>query len=742
MEFDSDDPRRLLLDALRCINVAFAAWEDGGSKVCISDSLKSILKSNDTSNLLDPYVFVRLINQNFGNFLNIAVNEVSKSDADAAEYSSTTRLGSGSSISLKLVFHPKGQMYILAAEHLKKSDDENLNGIIDAVPIYIWQRNRDLQITYCNKKYADALETTKDAVIASNLQLFSGSKADVKYVDRNNCLSQPKRGCEHVIIKGKRRLLDITETPFVGCHPSIGFALDVTDNESLQDEYKNYRKQIDETLDNISIPIAIFDKNTELIFANSAITKLFGMEASYVYYGKSFSEILDVLFNNGAIMSPSEDDHYKEKVLNLFSDIIEPYLTTIHIKNGRTMNVSISPNHGGGLIFIFEDISDKIALEREVHSLSAVQQETLDNLKEGVIVFGSDLRIKMTNAAINEIWNKKDGDRAFGTNVKDFIVSSSELFSSDGEVERLISKFVGMVAQRMDFSDTIALINGKTINYNYIPLPYGLHLLRFSDTTDKASLEKALQEKTVIVSQIDKLKFNLISNISFELRAPLNTIIGFTEILEKQYFGELNDKQLEYCHGITGSVKRLVEVVDAVINLASIEAGQLKLNYNEVFLTKFIDDLMALFDARARSLDIILRTDFTDEHISVFMDENSMKQAMFHILSLNVKLTPASGEIVISAEFPVEDSEYFYLVVSNNKIMISEGDLDRIEESLKIDLINGQIDSSSEFGIVLANNIIKLHEGNLSIISDRGNKVIIKCRLPIANRSPSQPPHI
>jgi signal transduction histidine kinase len=733
LEFDSKSPLDLFFDTLRCIGGAFAAWKDGGDEVYISDGLKDILDSDDASNLLDPYIFVRLINQHFGNFLRVAVDEVSKSAKDETEYSATIKLPTHQNIFLKLTFYSKRQLYILTADAIKKSNDENLSGILDVLPLYVWQKNRDLKITYCNKRYADVIESTKDSVIANNLQLFTAPKSDI---DRNMYAPPSRRACEHVIVKGKRRLLDITETPFVGSSLSVGFAIDITDNESLQNEYKNYRKQMEDTLEDISIPIAIFDENTELIFANSAITKLFGTEASYVYYGKKFTEILDALFNSGAIMSPSEDDHYKEKVRSLFSDIIEPYLTTIHVKNGRTMNVNISPNHGGGLIFIFEDISDKVALEREVHSLSAIQQETLDHLKEGVIVFGSDLRIKMTNAAINEIWNKKNGDKTFEIHIKDFITDSKTLFSSDAEMERLIAKFVGMTGQRIEFSDTISLANGKAINYSYIPLSYGLHLIRFIDITDKAILERTLQEKTDIVSQIDKVKSTLISNISFELRAPLNTIIGFSEILEKQYFGELNDRQLEYCHGIMGSTKRLVEVVDAVINLANIEAGQLKLKYDEVFLTKFIDDIISLFYARAKSLGITLRTNFTDEHISVFLDENSMKQAVFHIISLNMKLTPARGEIVISVNFPAgHNTEYFDLIVSNMNIKLPEEELERIKESLKIDLIDGQIDSSPEFGIVLSNNIIKLHGGTLSIIAaETGNDMVMKCTIPISRK--------
>ena len=739
MNFNSNTDRvyDIFLGSSLNLPIAFATWGYQDDEIFISNKLKSLISADE--NILDPYEFVKLMKISFGGFLNLAVEKVSNFEIPKSEFSDTVKSKKGDNFLLKLNFDSKKQIYVLTAEKIQKSEnissstDSMLEAIINSLPIYVWQKNRDLQITYCNKKYSDALETTQDAVISKNLKLIpQSSRKDSTYVDQSLYSSKPKKFTEHIVVKGSRRFLEISESPFVGNNQSIGFAIDITDKEDIQKEYKNYKKQTEETLDNISVPIAIFDEKTKLIFANEAIIKLFSLESYDIYGNRNFSEILDVLLSNDAILSLDNLQDYKDKAAQLFSNVIdEPYHTSVHLKNGRTMHATITPNHGGGLMFLLEDISDKVALEREVNSISAVQQETLDHLIEGVIVFGTDNRIKITNPAINGIWNKNDITRQPGTHIRNFFEASSDLFDSPGEVELWISKLVNMAAQRVEFSDAILLKSGKTIDYSYVPLPDGLNLIRFYDASDRANLERALKEKTDIISQIEKLKGNLISNISYELRSPLNTIMGFADILEQQYFGELNDKQMEYCKGISNSVTRLTEVVSAIINLANIEAGQLKLKYSEVNLLEFINDTIDLFASRAKSQNIEIKTNFDDPKATAFFDEQSMKQVIFQIVSKAVKMTPSGGEVNIDIAFPESNSDYFELSVSDTGIGMSEEELDKNRKMLLNDMDGGAVDKSIEFGLLLANNIVRLHNGKILIDSKNGEGSITKCILPI-----------
>ena len=118
-------------------------------------------------------------------------------------------------------------------------------------------------------------------------------------------------------------------------------------------------------------------------------------------------------------------------------------------------------------------------------------------------------------------------------------------------------------------------LDSSVIQFSYVPLPDGSHLMTFVDVSDSWRFEKALEERNRALEQADRLKSDFISHVSYELRAPLNTIMGFVDILSNQYFGSLNERQLDYCRGIVDSSQRLLTLINDMLDLASIEAGQL-----------------------------------------------------------------------------------------------------------------------------------------------------------------------
>ncbi|MDR3031063.1 MAG: PAS-domain containing protein [Holosporales bacterium] len=732
MNFEAENNRSydLLLDSALKLPIAFASWHLNSEEVFISDKLKLLISAE--YNFLSAYDFIKYINDYFGNFLYVASEKISSLQEIKSEYSATIKSNFEEEFFTRLVFDRTKGLYIFTAEtEIERKQDKNrrennfTNNILNSIPLYIWQRNLDLQLTYCNKKYSDALETSQENVIANNLKLINHKKD--KYI---GYAPSAKKTIEKVVIKGSRRYLEITEQPFVGNSPAIGFAIDVTDREELKKEYKIYKKQTEETLSQISVPIAIFDEKMFLIFANSAVEKLFGLGAN-LFNEKNFSEIISILLDKGIILNDKGDKEFKEKAESFFTEVIEPYHTTLSIQNGKIMNVTISPNQGGGLIFLFEDISDTISLKREVSSIFAVQQDTLDHLQEGVVIFGTDNRVKIINSVMRDRGEDNKLERYEETHIKEFLEKVFNMSESSPKPEFWIAKIISMSTQRIQFSDSLSLPSGKVMDYGYFPLPEGLNLIRFSDATDRINLEKAISEKADIVSQLDKIKTSLISNVSFELRAPLNAIIGFSDILSKQYFGALNEKQLEYCHGISESVIKITEAVDAIIKLTGIEAGQIKLKYDEVNLFNFINDLLNLFKNVAETQNVTLTSAFENKEFIVYFDECSMKQAMFQIILKALKQTPAGGNITVSIETPATEPAYFSIIISNTGVGIAAEDLEKIKKVIANETGISLVDESIGFGTLLANSILRLHNGALSISSEYGKGTVVKSCLPI-----------
>jgi signal transduction histidine kinase len=722
----------LLVNSSAILPIAYASWIFHGDEVFVSDKLSAIIDT--TCNLVEPDAFVKLMRKVFGSFLDVAIEKISKPNAIRNEYSSAMEIDSNC-VTLKLIFDKSKQIYMFTvSDTLRKNEKKaeqslvEMKEILDNLPIYIWKKNKDSRMMYCNKMYANALGVTKECVTTNNMDLISPNENAT--VNRKLCITKQQESVKSIVINGSRRLLSIMEIPFVDSGDFIGIAMDITDKKELQKEYTDYKLQTEETLNNSSVPIAIFDKNTLLVFANLAIIKLFSIEKLDLFNNCKFSDVMDHLINNESIMTTSDILKYKSKIIKLFQTITDPYHATVNLRNGKTLNVAISPNREGGLIFMFEDLTNEIALKREINSMSTVHAEILEHLSDGVLVFGGDNKIRISNSVINEIWNCPDQiTDFFEMHIKNFFELKSGLFASITELELFISKLIDTSTKRIIFSGKITLSNEKTISYFCAPLPEGLNLVKFSDITDIINLERTLRERNNAISQVDKLKAKLISNISNELQSPLKTICGFTEILCNQYFGKMNEKQFEYCYGIFQSAEQVFNVVDAIINHAAIESGQVKMKYIEVNLLNFINELIYSFKDKLNVKKISLKTNFKNSSIKIFIDKVLMTQALSQLISRAIQVTAHNGTVKISVEFPKSDQNSFCLAIHDCGIGLSKEKLEKFEK-----MFNGNgstTNNTSEFSFTLVNSIVKLHHGKMLINSKPEKGTDIKCILPI-----------
>ena len=101
---------------------------------------------------------------------------------------------------------------------------------------------------------------------------------------------------------------------------------------------------------------------------------------------------------------------------------------------------------------------------------------------------------------------------------------------------------------------------------------------------DKMRVENALREKNIALETAEQLKLDFLANVSYQLRTPLSAIIGFNEILQNEYFGPLNAKQKEYTSGTHEAGQRLIQLIDDILDLSTIEADQMSLENDKVII--------------------------------------------------------------------------------------------------------------------------------------------------------------
>jgi signal transduction histidine kinase len=422
----------------------------------------------------------------------------------------------------------------------------------------------------------------------------------------------------------------------------------------------------------------------------------------------------------------------------MFTSLIEPQTELMHLPDGRTLSVSMSPHPLGGLIFVYEDVTDRLALERSYNTLIEVQRETLDNLFEGIAVFGSDGRLKLYNPAYRKIWGLSEGDLAGEPHFAEIVEKTRAFYKDADNWPALRDQVVARVTAQTPWSGRLDRRDGTILQLATMPLPDGNVLFTGLDVTDTARVERALRERNEALETADRLKSEFIANVSYELRTPLNAIIGFAEILANQYFGPLAPRQLDYSRGILDSSHRLMALINDILDLATIEAGYMTLETGKVELRDLLDAVLLLTRERARTQNLLLTSSCAPGIGAIEADERRLKQALFNLVSNAIKFTPAGGTVRLEARVEGKTGDLI-LSVTDTGIGIPVVDQGRVFEKFERGDPHS-LDSGAGLGLSLVKSLIELHGGDVAIQSTPGAGTTIECRLPARLRQPAVAP--
>jgi len=606
-----------------------------------------------------------------------------------------------------------------AAAVARQASDESasLRELIDAIPAPIWRRDRDHVLVDCNAAYARALDATRELVLAEGRELAPTDIREPADAKRRNAR-------RHIVIGGSRRLLDITE---LSCSDggAIGFAFDRTEVETAETELRRHVGAHAQVLESVGAAVAIYGADQRLKFFNTAFAGLWGLEAEWLADEPSFGDVLERLRERRRIPEHADFRAFKRERLQLFTSLIARHQELMHLPDDRTLLLSISPHPFGGLTFVYEDVTDRLALERSCNTLTQVRRATLDNLFEGVAVYGSDGRLKLHNPAYLKIWGLSQPDVAGEPHIGE-IVDKMRSFLDDGEDWAAMKQsMIANVTAHTAASGPLHRRDGSMLQVATVPLPDGNVLLTYLDVTDTARVERALRERNEALETAGRLKSEFIANVSHELRTPLNAVIGFAEILTNRYFGTLNPRQLDYSNSILASARLLMGLINDILDLATIEAGYMMLETGRIEVFAMLQAVLSLTRDRARSRDLELDLRCSPEIGIIEGDERRLKQALFNLISNAIKFTPPGGAIRLEA---ARDKDALSLTVADTGIGIPAADQARVFEKFE----RGVRQSGAGLGLSLVKNLIELHGGTVVIESASGQGTRITCRLPVA----------
>ena len=241
-------------------------------------------------------------------------------------------------------------------------------------------------------------------------------------------------------------------------------------------------------------------------------------------------------------------------------------------------------------------------------------------------------------------------------------------------------------------------------------------------------LERTVAERTRELRTASKHKSEFLANMSHELRTPLNAIIGFTQVLQQKLFGEVNEKQEEYLADVHSSADHLLELINDVLDLSKVEAGQVELERTEFSLREALERGVVMLRERATNNGISLTLEPDPDVELVEADERRIRQVVFNLLSNAVKFTPQGGSVVVGS---AQRNGEVLVSVADTGPGIAPEDQERVFEEFQQTDIGAEQREGTGLGLALSKKLIELHGGRIWVESELGQGSTFTFTLPV-----------
>ncbi len=490
-----------------------------------------------------------------------------------------------------------------------------------------------------------------------------------------------------------------------------------------------------------------------------------------IFWSQSMFEILgltakDDLLTFGDVSALTHPDDLR--LYDLAAELAEATATTIdHAFRMRHANghwvwlrarcevVHQANEAGPRLIGIAVDITEQKSLVEKTMAADMRLRDAVETIPEAFVVWDADNRLVLCNSNFQELHNLPDEAITAGASYESVVeagrkpvvrskaitggpnIPGARTFEAQLEDGRWLhiserrTKDGGYVSVGTDIT-TLKTHEEKLVDSEK-RLMATIADVRASQQRLGELAEKYAVEKTR-AEEANQAKSKFLANMSHELRTPLNAIIGFSEIMESGMFGPLGaEKYNEYCSDIRSSGEYLLDVINDILDMAKIEAGRIRLDFEELDLDGLLTEALRVVSARAQDKQLELVTKISPE-LGLRADRRALKQIMLNLLSNAVKFTPAGGRITVRGRAA---DGCIVLAIADTGIGISKDALARLGRPFE--QVESQLTKThhgSGLGLAIAKSLVELHGGSMRIRSRLGQGTLVVMRMPLHPQCP------
>ncbi len=591
--------------------------------------------------------------------------------------------------------------------------------LLDAVPQPAWVCSAGGGLIWANHAFLEATDASSiEDAVARKLAFDRAATTMIADVAK---VGEPREVLRWTPVKGRRRAFRICAQPLEGGDIGV-WALDVTDAEETREALKRHVEAHDETLNHLGDAVAIFSAAKKLTFHNTAFAALWGLEPAWLAEHPTHGEVLDRLRQRRRIPETADYSRWKTGELSWYEALVPAPDDLWTLPDGRTLRVVRQPHPLGGLLLLFSDITGELRLKAQYNALIQVQQATLDKLNDAVAVFGSDGRLRLHNDAFIKFWNVDEA-------------AIEAAYDFDGVVELCVPRLHDAVfwrelkgrvtdpdpRARIAMSGETKSSDDRILAFQSRPLPDGATLIAFADITDTRRLEKAVAERTAALAEVERLKRDFVGNVSYELRTPLTTIIGYSELLDRA--GDaLPERSRAHVASVRAAASQLARSIDDVLDMAQIDAGEMALDLGDVWISELLTEAAGRWQREAQGAEVKLEVNCDPDIGAIRADARRLAQSLDHLIENALMQTPCGGVVTLSAR----------RAVSEVQIQVSDtgrGIPFHVQAHI-FDRFVGRDRGGPGLGLALVKSLVELHGGWVALESEPNHGATFTCHMP------------
>ena len=408
------------------------------------------------------------------------------------------------------------------------------------------------------------------------------------------------------------------------------------------------------------------------------------------------------------------------------------------------------------MVGLHQDITHRKQAEQDIRESRAKFQRLVDDIGDRFVIFSHTGRVlTYVSGGLQSIFGVPP-EAVLG---KDWATAVNwfpeTLALAQAEVQKLLTDR----ASSQEFEMSFTRPDGEVRTVHVVQHPVwdeASNLLAveglLEDITERKATEATLRRTNAELERATRLKDEFLANMSHELRTPLNAILGLTEGLQEEVFGPLNERQQRSLDTVQGSGQHLLSLINDILDLAKIDAGQMDLNFNAIDVSLLCTASIAFVKQQAHKKQQQITTLIPDGLPNPYGDDRRLRQVLINLLTNAVKFTPGGGQITLAASYTALDLHdaaqagalihpqanlgdtlgVLSLTVTDTGIGIGPEDSKKLfQPFVQVNAALNRQHEGTGLGLSLVKRIVEAHGGEVTLTSNLDSGSCFTVQIPI-----------